>query len=106
MIDFAFATREEILQHLGARLRAQRLAQSLTQAALADMAGVSVGTVKTLERCGISSLETLVRIVQALGLADQLQSLFELQQRSIAQMEQAAQSRRMRAPRTTPRAPA
>lgn len=106
MLDFAFATREEILQHLGARLRAQRLAQGLTQVTLADMAGVSVGTVKTLERCGISSFETVVRIVQALGLTDQLQALFELQRRSIAQMEKAAQSGRMRAPRTTPRTPA
>ncbi|MDP1605071.1 MAG: helix-turn-helix domain-containing protein [Rhodocyclaceae bacterium] len=93
------ATREEILKELGARLRAERLAQSLTQGALADMAGVSVGTVKTLERCGISSFETVIRIVQALGLTDQLQTLFDIPRRSIAQMEQAEHSRRLRAPK-------
>jgi transcriptional regulator with XRE-family HTH domain len=102
MVDFAFSTPGEILAQLGGRLRAQRLAQSLTQAALADMAGVSAGTVKTLERCGVSSFETVIRIVQALGLTDQLQPLFEIERRSIAQMEQAAQSRRIRAPRRTP----
>jgi transcriptional regulator with XRE-family HTH domain len=100
-MDLTFATREEVLKQLGGRLRARRLAQGLTQATLADMAGISVGTVKTLERCGISSFETVIRVVQALGLTDQLQGLFEVEQRSIAQMEQAAQSRRQRAPRRT-----
>lgn len=104
-MDFTFATHEEILAQLGGRLRARRLAQGLTQTALADMAGISAGTVKTLERCGISSFETVIRIVQALGLTDQLQGLFEVEQRSIAQMEQAAQFSRQRAPRSTPRTP-
>jgi transcriptional regulator with XRE-family HTH domain len=99
MIDLAFSTCEEILKELGGRLRSQRLAQGLTQGALADMAGVSVGTVKSLERCGASSFETVIRIVQALGLTDQLQPLFEVQRRSIAQMEQAERSLRVRAPR-------
>lgn len=34
-------------------------------------------------------MASLVRVVQALGLTDQLQSLFVLQVQSIAQMEQA-----------------
>jgi hypothetical protein len=36
-----------------------------------------------------------------LGLTDQLQSLFEVQRRSIAQMEQAQRTHRVRAPRKT-----
>src|SRR3990167_3807458 len=99
IMDFACATCNEILQELGTRLRAQRLAQGLRQTELAAMAGVSAGTVKTLERSGVSSLETVIRVVQALGLTDALQSLFELQHQSIAQMEKADQSRRVRAPR-------
>jgi transcriptional regulator with XRE-family HTH domain len=98
-MDITFSTCEEILKELGERLRTQRLAQELTQSALADMAGVSVGAVKTLERTGVSSFETVIRIVQALGLTDQLQSLFDVQRLSIAQMEQAESSRRVRAPR-------
>ena len=100
MIDFAFATHAEILQALGARLREQRLAQGLKQAELAAMAGVALGTVKKLEHSGVSSFETVVRVVQALGLTDQLQGLFQLPRQSIAQMAQAEQAQRKRAPRS------
>jgi transcriptional regulator with XRE-family HTH domain len=98
-LDFTLATHKEILQELGVRLRAQRLAQELPQAELAAMAGVSLGTIKSLERSGVSSLETLIRVVQALGLTDHLQPLFELPRQSIAAMEKAQQAQRMRAPR-------
>jgi len=102
MLDFSFASHQEILQELCARLRAHRLAQNLTQEALAGMAGVSPGTIKNLERRGISSLGTAIRVTRALGLIDQLQGLFMLQRQSIAQMEQAERSQRQRA---RPRAP-
>ena len=49
MLDFAFSTSDEITAELGLRLKAVRLSQSLTQADLAERAGVSVGTVKSLE---------------------------------------------------------
>jgi transcriptional regulator with XRE-family HTH domain len=101
-VDFSFADRSEILQELGQRLRRQRLAQELTQQELAGMAGVAPGTIKKLESNGTSSLETVVRVVQALGLTDELQALFVLPSQSIAQMEQAEQARqiqRVRAPR-------
>lgn len=101
-MDFLLADRREILQELGQRLRLQRLAQALTQQELAGMAGVAPGTIKKLESNGTSSLETVVRVVQALGLTDQLQALFVLPSQSIAQMEQAEQARqtqRVRAPR-------
>ena len=56
MLDFAFSTINEITAELGLRLKAVRLSQSLTQADLADRAGVSVGTVKALEKTGQSSV--------------------------------------------------
>ena len=99
MLDFAFSTSDEITAALGLRLKAVRLSQSLTQADLAERAGISVGTVKALERTGQSSVASLVRVVQALGLTDQLQSLFVLQVQSIAAMEQAQRAKRQRAPR-------
>lgn len=102
-MDFALASHDEILRELGLRLRAQRLAQSLSQKELAGMAGVAIGTVKTLEQTGVSSLETLVRAVLALNLTDHLQPLFALQQQSIAQMAEAEKAKRKRAPRSKPK---
>lgn len=101
-MDLTLAGKSEILHELGQRLRLQRLAQELTQQELAAMAGVAPGTIKKLESNGASSLETVVCVVQALGLTDELQALFVLPSQSIAQMEQAEQARqkqRVRAPR-------
>lgn len=90
----------EILQTLGQRLRIQRLAQGVPQRELALMAGLSLGALRKLESTGQSSLETLIRAVQALGLVDELENLFVLKRQSIAQMERAeAANLRQRAPR-------
>ena len=97
---FFLSTPAEILHFLGVRLREQRLAQSLTQRELAQMAGLSRGALRKLEADGQCSLETLVRVAQALGLLDALEDLFVLKRQSIAQMEQVeVVSRRQRAPR-------
>ena len=99
-MTFYLSTSAEILQELGVRLREQRLAQSLTQRELAQMAGLSLGALRKLETDGHSSLETLVRVAQALGLLEALDDLFVLQRQSIAQMERVdLVSRRQRAPR-------
>lgn len=97
---FTLALPAEILHTLGQRLRAQRLAQELSQRELAQMAGLSLGALRKLEHNGQCALETLVRVVQALGLTQELQDLFMPQRQSIAQMEQADRaSQRQRAPR-------
>lgn len=100
MMTFTTATTAEILSALAERLRAQRLAQELAQQELAAMAGLSVGAVRKLERDGQCSLETWVRVVQALGLVDELQPLFDRPATSIRELERAARTRhRQRAPR-------
>lgn len=99
MLDFGFASEQEIRAELGQRLHALRLAQSLSQAELAERAGISVSTVKLIEAHGRCTLENFIRTVMALGLTDQLQTLFALQIRSIDQMERAEQALRKRAPR-------
>jgi transcriptional regulator with XRE-family HTH domain len=99
MLDIGFATYEEVCRELGTRLKAQRLAQMLTQEELAVRAGLSMGTVKNIENKGQSSIESVVRLGLALGLADHFQELFKLQVKSIAQMDQAEQSKRIRASR-------
>ena len=101
IVSFITATTDEILTAFGARLRAQRLAQELPQSELARMAGLSLGALRKLELDGRCSLETLVRIVQALGLTDQLDALFVPSRHSIAAMERVARShQRQRAPRS------
>lgn len=91
---------DEIQRTLGGRLRAQRLAQGLPQRELAQMAGLSLGALRKLEGNGQSSLETLIRTVQALGLVNELEGLFVLRRQSIAQMEKAVTAQqRQRAPK-------
>lgn len=98
-MSFLLSTPAEIGQELGRRLRAQRLAQSMGQVELAERAGVSAGTIKNLEGKGQASLQSLLRVVAALGLIDELQDLFIPKLRSIAEMERAEQAPRQRAPR-------
>jgi transcriptional regulator with XRE-family HTH domain len=99
VLDFSFATTDEIAQELARRLKAARLAQGLQQSELALRAGVSAGTVKALEKKGQSTVGSMIRVVQALGLTQDLQRAFVLEVRSIAQMEQAQRAQRQRAPR-------
>ena len=99
-MTFILSTPIEILHALGVRLREQRLAQSLTQRELAQMAGLSLGALRKLESDGQCSLETLVRVAQALGLLGALDDLFVLKRQSITQMQQMdLVKRRQRAPR-------
>ncbi len=97
IIDFKMATASECCLQLGGRLKAKRLSSGLMQAELALRAGVSRGTVVALENNGRSTLNSLVRVVQALGLVDQLGALFLPEIRSIADMEVQALARRVRA---------
>ncbi|WP_343928859.1 helix-turn-helix transcriptional regulator, partial [Pigmentiphaga daeguensis] len=55
-MTFHLSTSAEILHALGVRLREQRLAQSLTQRELAQMAGLSLGALRKLESDGQCSL--------------------------------------------------
>jgi transcriptional regulator with XRE-family HTH domain len=99
MLDFGFATEQEIRVELGKRLHAHRLAQGLSQVELAKRAGIGVSTLKLLESKGRCTLENFVRTAMGLGLADEMHSLFILKIKSISQMELAEQSKRVRAPR-------
>lgn len=96
---FNLYTPEEISRELAARLKAQRLGRLLSQQELASRAGVSAGTVQSLERTGHTTLESFVRIVAALDLAGELEELFKPRVTSIAEMERAEGVPRQRAPR-------
>lgn len=65
-----------VLRELGQRLAEARLARNMTQAALAEEAGVAKRTVERLESGGTATqLSGFVRICRALGLIDRLDSL-------------------------------
>ena len=99
MFDFGLACVDEIAQELGHRLKALRLSQGMQQGELAQRAGLSRATVTALENKGQSTLNSLLRVAQALGRENDLQPLFELKVASIAQMERLEASKRTRAPR-------
>lgn len=58
---------DALIALIGERVRGERLRQDLTQATLADKAGISPRALRTLEAGGGAQLTTLVRIMKALG---------------------------------------
>lgn len=72
----ALLTDDSILRELGNRLAGARLAANLTQAALAEQAGVSKRTVERLESGEVSTrLSGLLRVCRTLGLMTNVDSL-------------------------------
>lgn len=89
---------EAILRELGGRLAAARLARNLTQAALADEAGVSKRTVERLESGEVAArLSAFVRVCRALELADRLEILIPSPTASPIEQLKLARRRRKRA---------
>lgn len=58
------------------RLRNVRKRRSISQEKLANMSGVSYGSIKRFEATGQISLISLTKIATALGVADGLRELF------------------------------
>jgi transcriptional regulator with XRE-family HTH domain len=63
------------LKELGARVRHQRVAQGLKQQELAAKAAVSADALSTLENGRSVTVESLARILQALGFREALINL-------------------------------
>jgi transcriptional regulator with XRE-family HTH domain len=106
-MPFHFATAHEIAQTLAQRLKVARLARGLTQAELATRAGVSVGTIRNLERDGDCAFVTVIKVAQCLRLEGGFEALFAPGVQSIAELtrlEDAKSKLRQRAPRK-PRTP-
>jgi len=68
-------TDEAILAELGKRLAQRRLELELTQADLADQAGISKRTVERIEAGATTQLATLIRILRVLDLLDGVETL-------------------------------
>lgn len=71
-IDFGVATSAQIEGALCKRLARIRLSRNVTQAKLAEEAGVSPRTIGRLEKGAGVSLETFIRVMTALGIQQNL----------------------------------
>lgn len=89
---------DAILREIGSRLATARLAQDLTQAALADEAGISKRTVERLESGEVAArLSGLVRVCRALNMVDRLEALVPSPMVSPVEQLKLAGRRRKRA---------
>lgn len=68
-------TDEAVLTELGGRLSQHRIEQGLSQAVLADQAGVSKRTVERMEAGATTQTATLIRILRVLNLLERLETL-------------------------------
>ena len=73
---YTWETAEEINSKLAARVRAIRRRKKISQENLAEMSGVSHGSIKRFESSGQISLLSLTKIAIALGIADEIRALF------------------------------
>lgn len=98
MLNFNLATPAEISRELGARVRHHRLTRNLRQRDLAERAGISVTSLRNIEREGPATLDAFIRVVMALGMSEQLSHLLDTRATSLKSMEQTSNVRQ-RAPR-------
>lgn len=96
-------TSRSLRAELGARLARHRLARNVTQQALAESAGIGLRTLRRVEAGEPSSLDSVLRVTLALGLADGLMSgIPEQEVRPIERVDsRGRQRRRASAPRTS-----
>ena len=89
---------EGILRELGARLAGARLDRNLTQAQLAEQAGVSKRTVERMESGGVAThLSGFIRVCRVLGVLDRFDLLVPEPQTSPLEQLKLQGRRRQRA---------
>ena len=101
-MTFYAATDQAVLEELGKRLRQRRLDSNLSQAEVAERAGLDRTTSGQLERDGRASLLTMVQVLRALGALDELDAFLpplgpsplELARRQGRQRQRASHPRR------------
>ena len=76
MNEYIWETAEELHKKIADRVRLIRKRRSISQEKLAQISGVSFGSVKRFETTGQISLLSLTRIAMALDMADDLRQLF------------------------------
>lgn len=101
-IDFNTAPSARICEVLCERLEAHRLSLNISQKQLATDAGVSRSTLTRMADGRPMSLDSFVRVIQALDLSDHLAAL--LPEPGVRPVERVRQGKqRQRASRTSPK---
>jgi transcriptional regulator with XRE-family HTH domain len=72
MNDYNLLSSEDIQLDLGQKIEQLRLTKNINQAQIAIEAGVSRRTISRLENGQTVSLDTLIRVLKALGIIEQL----------------------------------
>jgi len=97
----AISTTDEILAELGGRLRRYRLQQNRTVAEIAEQSGLSPAAIERVEHGNNTTLDTLIRILRALGRVEALDAF--LPAPLISPLELAELSGKQRQRAGTPR---
>lgn len=95
-------TDDAVLDELGGRLSQRRLELGLSQAELAEEAGVSKRTVERMESGATTQTGTLVRVLRALDLLDRLEMLIPETGPRPMDLLKLKGEERLRAPRKKP----
>lgn len=85
-------TDANILNRIGSHLKAVRLKQNITQQSLADAAGVSLSSLKKIEKGEIGSFDSFLRVLRTSGKLDVLQPLVDEEQLSPSEYYNLVQS--------------
>lgn len=75
-MQYQFLTTSDLARLVGTQARDYRIRKGMEQAEVAEVAGVSERTVRGLEQGTGSSLDTLLRVMKALGTLESLDKLF------------------------------
>lgn len=81
-----------ILCRIGNHLKKVRLRQNITQQSLADAAGLSLSSLKKMEKGDIKSFDSFLRVLRTLGKLDVLQTLVDEEQLSPSEYYELVQS--------------
>jgi putative transcriptional regulator len=98
-MKFSTMTSKAIAQEIGSRIKQARLNANLTQQAVVNKTGLSIKAIINAEK-GKSQLETLITILSALELVDQLNLFLPEQEISPLQLAKLKGQKRQRASKT------
>jgi transcriptional regulator with XRE-family HTH domain len=84
----AFINPSKAQQAIAGNLRERRLQLDLTQEGLAQRSGVPVATLRKFEQQGVISLESLLKLLMALGMLDAIVKATEVPETSYSSLDE------------------
>ena len=82
MDDIYLLSDKTIMNRIGERIKVVRLKQNITQQSLAEESGLSLSSVKKIEKGEVGAFDSLLRIMRTLGMLDLFQPMMEEKQLS------------------------